>query len=134
MTAREGKQIILFLCEHNAGRSQLAAAILAHRTGDRFEIRCAGTNPAKHASYAVAASLAELGIDIGGRLPRRVTEEDLREADVVVTMKPGLALPAQPAGKRVGWSFPDPLGWDAEGIRPLRDQIDSAVRELADNL
>ena len=82
----------------------------------------------------VEKKLAELGIDIGGRLPRRVTEEDLREADVVVTMKPGLALPAQPAGKRVGWSFPDPLGWDAEGIRPLRDQIDSAVRELADNL
>ncbi|WP_308113828.1 low molecular weight phosphatase family protein [Arthrobacter sp. ISL-30] len=128
------KQVILFLCEHNAGRSQLASALMAHRTKDRFEVRSAGTDPSEHVSEAVATSLGELGIDISGRIPRRVTEADLREADVVVTMKPGLKLPAPPAGRLVGWSFPDPLGWDIEGIRPLRNQIDAAVQELASEL
>ncbi|MBT2596427.1 low molecular weight phosphatase family protein [Arthrobacter sp. ISL-72] len=129
-----GKQVILFLCEHNAGRSQLASALMAHRTNDRFEVRSAGTDPSEQVSEAVAASLGELGIDISGRIPRRVTEADLREADLVVTMKPGLRLPATPAGRLVGWSFPDPLGWDIDGVRPLRDQIDAAVQELASQL
>ncbi len=128
------KPVVLFLCTHNAGRSQLGAALMNHRAGDRFDVRSAGVAPAEAINAAGAASLAELGIDTSHRVPRRVTEADLLEADVVVAMKSGLALPAQPSGQLIVWQLPDPGDWDVESIRPLRDEIDLRVQQLAADL
>jgi arsenate reductase len=86
--------------------------------------------PAEQVNQAGAASLREAGIEIGDQLPRRVTMDDLREADVVVAMKPVLDLPATPSGRLVEWSLPDPAEWDVDGIRPLREAIDQHVHEL----
>jgi arsenate reductase len=124
------KPVILFMCQHNAGRSQLGAALMELRAGDRYEVHSAGLAPAEHVNGAGAESLRELGTEIGDRVPRRVTEADLRGADVVVTMKPGLELPAVPSGRLIEWSFPDPENWDLAGIRPLRDAIAAAIAEL----
>jgi len=128
------KPIVLFLCQHNAGRSQLAAALMGHRAGDRYDVRSAGIAPAEKINAAGAATLAELGIDTSHRTPRAVTAQDLAEADVVVAMKPGLTLPATPAGRLIVWELPDPGDWDAESIRPLRDEIDARVQQLAADL
>lgn len=125
------RPIVLFLCQHNAGRSQLGAALMEHRHGDAIDARSAGIAPADTVNAAAAASLAELGIDATRRVPRAVTAEDLAEADIVVSMKPGLALPAQPSGIRIVWELPDPGDWDVQSIRPLRDEIDARVRSLA---
>jgi arsenate reductase (thioredoxin) len=125
------RPVVLFLCQHNAGRSQLGAALMEHRHGDAIDARSAGIAPADAVNAAGAASLAELGIDITGRTPRAVTVEDLAEADIVVSMKPGLTLPAQPAGTHLVWELPDPGDWDLESIRPLRDEIDARVQSLA---
>lgn len=124
------KPIVIFLCQHNAGRSQLGAALMELQSGDRYDVRSAGLAPADHVNEAGAASLRELGKEIGDRTPRAVTEDDLREASVVVAMKPGLKLPIAPAGRMVEWSFPDPENWDLDGIRPLRDAIAVAVAAL----
>lgn len=128
------KPIVLFLCTHNAGRSQLGAALLELQAGDKYEVRSAGLDPAPEVNRAGAASLRELGKEIGDRVPRRVTEDDLREADVVVAMKPGLQLPAEPSGMLIEWSLPDPAEWDLDSIRPLRDAIAARVRKLDQSL
>ena len=125
------KPIVLFLCQHNAGRSQLGAALMDHRAGDRFDVRSAGIAPSTAINAAGAASLAELGIDTSQRAPRAVTEADLLDADVVVAMKPGLRLPTDPAGRLIVWELPDPGDWDIDSIRPLRDEIDARVQQLA---
>lgn len=114
---------VLFICQHNAGRSQLGAALLEHLAGDRFTATSAGFAPSDAVNPAVAATVAELGLDISGRIPRAVTEADLEEADIVVLMKPGLTLPAVPRGDVLEWSFPNPEAWDAEAVRPLRDAV-----------
>ena len=124
------KPIVLFLCQHNAGRSQLGAALMDHRAGDRYEVRSAGMAPAEKINAAGAATLAELGIDTSHRTPRACTAEDLTKADIVVAMKPGLKLPSQPVGRLIVWSLPDPGEWDSESIRPLRDEIDARVQAL----
>lgn len=128
------KPIVLFLCQHNAGRSQLAAALMHHRAGEQFDVRSAGIAPSSSINAAGAASLAELGIDTSHRAPRAVTEADLIEAHVVVAMKPGLQLPIDPAGRLIVWQLPDPGDWDVESIRPLRDEIDARVQRLADDM
>jgi arsenate reductase (thioredoxin) len=125
------KPVVLFLCQHNAGRSQLGAALMEHRVGSRFDVRSAGISPSSAINVAGAASLAELGIDTAHRVPRAVTEAELLEADVVVAMKPGLALAVEPRGRLVVWQLPDPGDWDVDSIRPLRDEIDSRVQRLA---
>jgi arsenate reductase (thioredoxin) len=125
------RPVVLFLCQHNAGRSQLGAALMHHRFGDRIDVRSAGIAPSAAINSAGAASLAELGIDSSHRVPRAVTEADLREADVVVAMKPGLQLPVEPTGRLVIWELPDPGDWDVNSIRPLRDAIDARVQRLA---
>ena len=125
------KPIVLFLCTHNAGRSQLGAALMHHRAGERFDVRSAGIAPAAAINEAGAATLAELGIDTSHRMPRKVTTEDLAAADIVVAMKPGLKLPATPTGRLIVWELPDPGDWDADSIRPLRDEIDARVKQLA---
>lgn len=119
---------VLFICQHNAGRSQLGAALLEHLAGDRFTATSAGLSPADVVNPAVAATVAELGVDISGNVPRAVTVADLDDADVVVLMKPGLALPSTPRGEVLEWSFPNPEAWDADAVRPLREAVAAKIQ------
>ncbi|AZS46043.1 low molecular weight phosphatase family protein [Microbacterium oxydans] len=125
---------VLFICKHNAGRSQLGAHLLTHLGDERLVAMSAGITPAETINPAVAATLHELGIDTSAAKPRAVTTEDLDAADVVVLMKPGLPLPGTVRGELVEWSFPDPTNWEADGVRELRDAIDTKVRGLAARL
>lgn len=127
-----GKPTVLFICQHNAGRSQLGAALLEYLAGDDYTVTSAGVSPDTAVNPAVAASIAELGMDISRRTPRVVTALDLDEADVVVLMKPGLNLPSTPSGRVLEWSFPNPENWDVDSVRPLRDAV--AARVHADLL
>jgi protein-tyrosine-phosphatase len=119
---------VLFICQHNAGRSQLGAALLEHLAGDRYTATSAGLSPAEQVNEAVAATVAELGVDITGRAPRAVTATDLDIADIVVLMKPGLALPSTPRGELLEWSFPNPETWDADAVRPLREAVSAKIQ------
>lgn len=121
------KPVVLFLCQHNAGRSQLGAALLEHLAGDAFVVESGGFAPAEAVNPAVAATVAELGLDITGRRPRAITAADIQRADLVVAMKPGLPLPATPA-RLLEWSFPNPEAWDAESVRPLREAVAERIR------
>lgn len=125
---------VLFICKHNAGRSQLGAHLLTHISDERLVATSAGITPAETINPAIAASLHELGIDTSAAKPRAVTPEVLDAADVVVLMKPGLPLPGTVRGELIEWSFPDPTNWEADGVRGLRDAIDTKVRDLAARL
>ncbi|CAD6005502.1 low molecular weight phosphatase family protein [Agreia sp. COWG] len=119
---------VLFICQHNAGRSQLGAALLRHLGSDRFNATSAGLAPADVVNPAVAATVAELGVDISGNVPRAVTPADLDEADIVVLMKPGLALPSTPRGEVLEWSFPNPESWDSAAVRPMREAVAARIQ------
>jgi arsenate reductase (thioredoxin) len=125
---------VLFVCARNAGRSALAVALAAHRGAGRIVADSAGTTPDTGPSASTVATLTELGIDASGHRPKAVTRELVAAADVVVAMKPGLDLPAVPGVRYETWTLPDPAGWDAEGIRPLRQQIDACVQALIADL
>jgi arsenate reductase len=125
---------VLFICKHNAGRSQLGAHLLTHIGDERLVATSAGITPAETINPSVAASLHELGIDTSAATPRAVSVDDLDASDVVVLMKPGLPLPGTVRGELVEWSFPDPSNWEADGVRELRDAIDAKVRGLASRL
>ena len=120
---------VLFLCQHNAGRSQLGAALLEILAPGDYTVTSAGISPADTVNPAIAATIAELGLDISTRIPREVTTEDLAKADIVIAMKPGLSLPATPAGRLVEWSFPDPTDWSPENVRPLREAVTEQIHE-----
>jgi len=122
------KPTVLFICQHNAGRSQLGAALLEHLAGDRYTATSAGLSPADHVNEAVAATVAELGLDITARVPRAVSEADLDSADIVVLMKPGLTLPSTPRGEVLEWSFPNPESWDVDAVRPLREAVSDKIQ------
>ena len=122
------KPTVLFLCQHNAGRSQLGAGLLEVLAGDRYTATSAGLSPADSVNPAIASTVAELGHDISDRIPRAVTAEDLENADIVVAMKPGLTLPATPSGRFLEWKFPDPTDWSAENVRPLREAVAARIR------
>ncbi|WP_404444539.1 low molecular weight phosphatase family protein [Microbacterium marinum] len=122
------KPTVLFICQHNAGRSQLGAALLEHLAGDRFVATSAGLSPADEVNPAIAATVAELGMNITDRVPRKVTADDLHQADVVVLMKPGLELPSTPRGTVLEWSFPNPESWDADAVRPLREAVSQKIQ------
>ncbi|WP_155856120.1 low molecular weight phosphatase family protein [Cellulomonas sp. URHD0024] len=118
----------LFVCVHNAGRSQLAAGLAAARAGSDVTVLSAGTEPDTAVSATVLASLAEIGIDRSREVPRLLTAGLAARADVLVALKPGLDLPAH---HRVElWPLPDPAAWDVDGIRPLRDHLDTLVADL----
>ncbi|GAA1788378.1 low molecular weight phosphatase family protein [Agromyces lapidis] len=124
---------VLFLCQHNAGRSQLGAALLEILAGDRYTITSAGLSPADTVNPAIASTVAELGLDITDRTPRAVTVDDLQHADIVIAMKPGLDLPAVPSGRLLEWKFPDPTDWSTENVRPLREAVALRIQsELLD--
>ncbi len=132
MTAQRPQ--VLFLCVHNAGRSQMAAALMARQARGRVVVRSAGSAPGETLNPAVVEAMAEVGIDIGAERPKRLTDEMARTADVIVTMGCGDACPVYPAKRYVDWELPDPAGLPLEGVRPIRDQIERRVRDLVADL
>ena len=125
---------VLFVCVHNAGRSQMAAALLESHAGGRVAVRSAGSTPAGELNPAVVAAMAELGIDVSAESPKGLTEEAVREADVVITMGCGDACQVFPGKRYLDWELPDPAGLPVEAVRPIRDEIDRRVRALLDEL
>ena len=121
---------VLFVCVHNAGRSQMAAALLAERGGDRVRVRSAGSEPADALNPAVVEVMRELGLDLAGERPKRLEDEAVRAADVVVTMGCGDACPVYPGKRYEDWELEDPAGEDVETVRRIRDEIDERVRGL----
>jgi len=121
---------VLFLCVHNAGRSQMAAALLERYAAGRIEVRSAGSDPARALNPAVVAAMAEVGIDISKRAPKALDDEAAEKADVLVTMGCGDGCPYY-AGKRyIDWEVPDPAGRPLDEVRAIRDEIDRKVRAL----
>ena len=125
---------VLFVCVHNAGRSQLAAGLAARRVGAGVRVLSAGTDPDAQVDPVALASLAELGIDRSDQTPTRLTDDLLDQADVVVTLKPGLDVAHRPGVRYENWPLPDPQGWDLDGIRGLRDHLDARVTQLLTEL
>jgi arsenate reductase len=125
---------VLFVCVHNAGRSQLAAGLAARRASAKVRVLSAGTDPDAHVDAVALASLAELGIDRSDQTPTLLTDDLLDQADVVVTLKPGLDVAHRPGVRYENWPLPDPQGWDLDGIRGLRDHLDARVARLLTDL
>lgn len=121
---------VLFVCVHNAGRSQMAAALLDHHAAGRVRVTSAGSEPAEHVNPAVVAVMDELGIDVSKEIPKRLTDDAARAADVVVTMGCGDACPVFPGVRRLDWPLDDPAGKDIGAVRAIRDRIDELVRGL----
>ncbi len=125
---------VLFVCVHNAGRSQMAAALLEHHAQGRVHVRSAGSTPANAVNPAVVAVMAEIGVDLTKQVPKLLTTDAVHAADVVITMGCGDACPVF-AGKRyLDWDLTDPAGLGVDGIRPIRDDIDRRVRALLTEL
>lgn len=125
---------VLFVCVHNAGRSQMAAALLAHHAQGRVAVRSAGSAPAEEINPAVVEVMAELGLDLSQELPNPLGTEAVEAADVVITMGCGDACPVFPGKRYLDWDLDDPAGQSAEAIRPIRDDIDARVQQLLDEL
>jgi arsenate reductase len=125
---------VLFVCVHNAGRSQMAAAFLEHHAAGKVAVRSAGSEPADRLNPAVVEAMGEVGIDLDGRRPRRLTDADVRESDVVVTMGCGDACPVYPGKRYEDWALDDPSGLALAEVRPIRDEIDARVRGLLGEL
>ena len=121
---------VLFVCVQNAGRSQMAAALLDRHAAGRVRVTSAGSAPADTVNPAVVASLAELGIDASTEFPKRLTTRAVEAADVVVTMGCGDACPVFPGKRYVDWNLPDPAGKSIDDVRPIRDEIDRRVQVL----
>jgi arsenate reductase (thioredoxin) len=121
---------VLFVCVHNAGRSQMAAAFLTHLAGDRVEVRSAGSSPADTVNPAVVEAMAELGIDISAETPKVLTTEAVQASDVVITMGCGDACPVFPGRRYLDWTLDDPAGQGPDAVRPIRDEIQRRVRTL----
>ncbi|MGW5053606.1 arsenate reductase/protein-tyrosine-phosphatase family protein [Actinokineospora sp. NPDC004072] len=121
---------VLFLCVHNAGRSQMAAALLRHHALGRVRVRSAGSAPAAAVNPAAAAALAEFGLDIADAVPVKLSTADVDAADVVVSMGCGDTCPVVPGKRYLDWPVPDPAGLPLEQVRGIRDEIDRRVRGL----
>jgi len=128
------KPSVLFVCVHNAGRSQMAAAFLTHLAGDRIEVRSAGSSPADSINPSVVEALKEVGIDISNEQPKVLTTSAVEQSDVVITMGCGDACPFFPGKRYLDWVLPDPAGQGVADIRPIRDQIKKLVEELIPTL
>ncbi|PBC83444.1 MULTISPECIES: arsenate reductase ArsC [unclassified Streptomyces] len=125
---------VLFVCVHNAGRSQMAAAFLTHLASERVQVRSAGSAPADAVNPAVVAAMAEVGIDISAEAPKVLTVEAVRASDVVITMGCGDACPVFPGKRYLDWQLPDPAGQGVEAVRPIRDDIEQRIRGLLDEI
>ena len=121
---------VMFVCVHNAGRSQMAAAYLNHLAGDRIEVRSSGTMPADQVNPAVIAAMLEEGVDISGNTPKVLTDEDVRASDYVITMGCGDACPFYPGKIYLDWKLTDPAGQGVDTVRPIRDEIRGLVEAL----
>jgi arsenate reductase (thioredoxin) len=132
----ESRPEVLFLCVHNAGRSQMAAALLAARAGGRIGVHSAGSTPGETLNPAVVTAMAELGLDISSETPKRLTDEIALRADVIVTMGCGDECPAYPGKRYVDWELPDPAGKELAEVRCIRDDIalrvDHLIAEILD--
>jgi len=128
------KPSVLFVCVHNAGRSQMAAAFLTHLAGDRVEVRSAGSAPADSINPAVVEALKEVGIDISNEQPKVLTTSAVEQSDVVITMGCGDACPFFPGKRYLDWVLPDPAGQGVAAVRPIRDQIKKLVEDLIPTL
>ena len=125
---------VLFVCVHNAGRSQMAAALLNHYAAGRVEVRSAGSAPADTVNPAVREAMAEVGIDISAEQPKLLTTDAVEASDVVITMGCGDACPIFPGKHYLDWQLTDPAGKGVDAVRPIRDEIDTRVRGLLDEL
>jgi arsenate reductase (thioredoxin) len=125
---------VLFVCVHNAGRSQMAAALLDHHARGRVQVRSAGSAPASEINPAVVQVMAELGLDLSKEFPKPLTDEAVRVADVVITMGCGDACPFFPGKRYLDWELDDPAGLGVDGVRPIRDEIDGRVQALLADL
>jgi arsenate reductase (thioredoxin) len=132
--AGTGLPTVLFLCTHNAGRSQMAMGFLTHLAGERAVAWSGGSEPGTRVNPAAVAAMAERGIDISGEYPKPWTDEIVRAADVVITMGCGDACPVFPGRRYEEWVLPDPDGLDVAAVRPIRDDIERRVRALLDEL
>jgi arsenate reductase (thioredoxin) len=121
---------VLFVCIHNAGRSQMAAALLDHYAAGRVRVRSAGSAPAEEINPAVVRVMAELDLDVTGEQPKRLTDDAAKEADVIVTMGCGDACPVFPGKRYLDWELEDPAGKDDDTVRAIRDQIGDRVKGL----
>ncbi|MCX5387742.1 arsenate reductase ArsC [Streptomyces sp. NBC_00083] len=121
---------VLFVCVHNAGRSQMAAAFLTHLAGDRVQVRSAGSAPAATVNPSVVAAMAEVGIDVSAEVPKVLTVDAVRASDVVITMGCGDTCPVFPGKHYLDWQLPDPAGQGVEAVRPIRDEIEARIRGL----
>jgi len=125
---------VLFVCTHNAGRSQMAAALLDHQAAGRLHVTSAGSQPAEQLNPAVVQAMAEIGLDISREFPKPLTTDKVQTADVVITMGCGDACPIYPGKRYLDWDLPDPAGLDLAAIRPIRDDIAQRVQHLLTEL
>jgi arsenate reductase (thioredoxin) len=125
---------VLFVCVHNAGRSQMAAALLDHHARGRVHVRSAGSAPGEHINPAVATAMEEIGLDLSQEFPKLLTDGFVRAADVVITMGCGDACPIYPGTRYLDWELEDPAGKSLDDVRPIRDEIDRRVQELLSEL
>lgn len=125
---------VLFVCVHNAGRSQMAAGFLRDIAGDRIEVRSAGSLPAEHINPVAVEAMSELGIDITAESPKVLTTDAVQASDVVITMGCGDACPFFPGKRYEDWALDDPAGQGIEAVRPIRDDIRARIRALAADL
>jgi protein-tyrosine-phosphatase len=121
---------VLFVCVHNAGRSQMAAGLVKLRSGGRAHVRSAGSDPTDRINPAVIEAMAELDVDLSEEFPKPLTDEVVRAADVVITMGCGDACPIYPGKRYEDWDLPDPAGQDLDTVRGIRDAIDARVQAL----
>lgn len=128
--ARESVPEVLFVCVHNAGRSQMAAALLSHHAQGRVHVRSGGSAPGDAINPAVAEVMQEIGVDVSQEFPKPVTDEGVRAADVVITMGCGDACPIYPGKRYEDWKLEDPHGQGADAVRAIRDEIDARVKQL----
>ena len=128
------KPTVLFVCVHNAGRSQMAAAYLQHLAGDRVEVRSAGSAPADQVNPVAVEAMREEGIDLTEARPKVLTTEAVQDSDVVITMGCGDACPVFPGKRYEDWELDDPAGRDLEAVRPIRDEIKHRVQRLTSDL
>ena len=125
---------VLFVCVHNAGRSQMAAALLDHHAQGRVQVLSAGSTPADRVNPAVVEAMAELGLDISREYPKPLTTEAVEGSDVVITMGCGDACPVFPGKQYLDWSLEDPAGKGVDAVRPIRDEIRTRVEKLLTDL
>ncbi len=133
---KEGKEApgVLFMCVHNAGRSQMAAGLLKHLTGNKVKVFSAGSKPANELNPAAVEAMAEIGIDISQNIPMQFNESLMEEVDIVITMGCGDTCPILPGKNYLDWQLDDPAGQKIEKVREIRDQIENKVRLLTEEI